>query len=196
MTDSVKFAQAALIKAALKQDSTFSIGVGTCADRLTIEQFRQLSLSPISRGRYGVFYMRHITPASPELPAYVAEGVETFSGPLAEELAIASFQKRAGSICPHLDAEQAKCVEQFQTEQAHKVTDLSVAIKVEESESFPPNCNPFHHDMYHSGCHLTGHWTAMFSTVVKDGEPEYIYLINTKTGRRFRLDLTAANLPI
>ncbi len=75
--------------------------------------------------------------------------------------------------------------------------------------SLPKGCNPFHYDTYNMGCELSGAWVAMYNQhaglkqdhnlsnyervrrnegeVVYYDDPEYIILVNTRTGQRFRL---------
>lgn len=78
---------------------------------------------------------------------------------------------------------------------------------VNEMPPIPPYSNPFHHDAFNMGCDLCGPWMAMYSghaglkaeynkteddkkstLPVFYDEPEYIILVNQKTGQRFRLD--------
>lgn len=77
------------------------------------------------------------------------------------------------------------------------------AISVIELPPFPENCNPFHHDLVAMGSALSGGWFAMYHQHAgkdTDGvpyeEPETIVLVNSRTGRRFELDMTFANLPL
>jgi hypothetical protein len=72
------------------------------------------------------------------------------------------------------------------------------AITVVEIASIPPNSNPYHHDSIRMGCPIGHHWEAMYySPQSSEQDPKpcltELVLINTKTGRRFHLDLTKAN---
>lgn len=72
------------------------------------------------------------------------------------------------------------------------------AITVQEHASIPPGSNPYHHDSIRMGCDIGHHWQAMFYTPQSSEEDPKpclteLMLINTKTGRRFHLDLTRAN---
>lgn len=75
------------------------------------------------------------------------------------------------------------------------------AITVREMLSIPPGANPYHYDSIRMGCDIGQNWQAMFHSVQsseEDPKPSLneIVLINTKTGRRFHLDLTLANEPV
>lgn len=70
------------------------------------------------------------------------------------------------------------------------------AIKVTRLSSFPPNCNPFHYDLGNMGTPIVGGWMAMHSGFYgedRDGkphrDPDNIILVNSRTGRRFKIDL-------
>lgn len=61
----------------------------------------------------------------------------------------------------------------------------------------PPNSNPFHHDLYNMGCEISGGWMAMYNQFFGNSqfgdklphpEPQYIILVNCRTGQRFRLE--------
>lgn len=72
------------------------------------------------------------------------------------------------------------------------------AFTVREMSTIPPNANPYHYDSIRMGCDIGQNWQAMFYTAQKseeDSNPSLneLVLINTKTGRRFHLDLTKAN---
>lgn len=76
-------------------------------------------------------------------------------------------------------------------------------------DPIPPNSNPFHHDLYHMGCSVSGPWLAMFSEhagikqehnmntqekeakargeCVWNPDPSYIIMVNQKTGQRFKM---------
>lgn len=56
----------------------------------------------------------------------------------------------------------------------------------------PANSNPFHFDGYHMGTDLVRGWTVMHEGYDHKEAPQpltYLILINTRTGKRFRLDL-------
>ena len=79
-------------------------------------------------------------------------------------------------------------------------------------ESFPPNSNPYQHDLERMVCTVSGAWVAMFSAFggikqshnmseeekerSKKGEaifyddPDHIIMVNQKTGQRFMIDFT------
>lgn len=72
------------------------------------------------------------------------------------------------------------------------------AVTVQERSSIPPGSNPYLHDSIRMGCDIGHHWQAMFyspQSSEEDPKPclKELVLINTKTGRRFHLDLTKAN---
>lgn len=96
---------------------------------------------------------------------------------------------------PDILPEQEILVSQMVTEMGYEVHEITNQIKVEEVASFPPNSNPFHHDLYHMGTQLHGPWMAMYSGSNGD-ELSYMYLVHTTSGRRFRLDLTTFNAGI
>jgi hypothetical protein len=73
-------------------------------------------------------------------------------------------------------------------------------------EAYPANCNPFRHDACNMGCQVSGAWVAMYSQhaglkqehnktdeekastePVYYDDPEYIIMVNTKTGQRFKI---------
>lgn len=76
------------------------------------------------------------------------------------------------------------------------------AVTVQERSSIPPGSNPYNYDDIRMGCDIGHNWQAMFHSPVRteeDPKPSLteLVLINTKTGRRFHLDLTRANeLPL
>ena len=53
-----------------------------------------------------------------------------------------------------------------------------------ELESFPPNSNPYHHDLYHCGEDFGKNYHLMYGS-----SRDYLIVIETKTGRRFKLNL-------
>lgn len=66
-----------------------------------------------------------------------------------------------------------------------------------ELSSIPVNSSPYVHDRERSGTHLWGGWEAMWKSEKaygKDGTPydemDELILVDTKTGRRFSVDLT------
>ena len=72
------------------------------------------------------------------------------------------------------------------------------AITVQEFQPIPRGANPYLHDLFHQGVGLAGNWEVMFSkpqVTDENADPSltYLILVNTKTGRRFNLDLTEAN---
>lgn len=76
-------------------------------------------------------------------------------------------------------------------------------ISMKELDPFPENCNPFHHDSWRMGTQVSGGWWAMYDQhpgVNREGdpypEPETLILVNSRTGRRFELDMTDANKPL
>ncbi len=64
-------------------------------------------------------------------------------------------------------------------------------ISVKEIEPIPPGANPYNHDSWRQGSSISKHWEVMFTSNGEDGI-ENVRLINTKTGRRFDLDLYEA----
>lgn len=79
---------------------------------------------------------------------------------------------------------------------------------IEAMSSFPAEANPFNYDEYHMGCDISGSWMAMYSghygikpdnqkteeekmitdrQVFRD-DPQYIILVSTKTGQRFKIN--------
>ena len=68
-------------------------------------------------------------------------------------------------------------------------------ISVMEIESIPPNSSPFHYDLSRMGVHIGGDWTIMYNSNDSKGI-DRVVLVNTKTGRRFDLDLFEAEKPI
>lgn len=76
-------------------------------------------------------------------------------------------------------------------------------------EPIPPGSNPFHHDLFHMGCGVSGPWMAMFTEhqgskqehnmtaeekeakargeTIWNPDPSYIIMINQKTGQRFKM---------
>lgn len=86
----------------------------------------------------------------------------------------------------------------FKEKQFEDKSAFDEAITVREMSTIPPNANPYHYDSIRMGCDIGQNWQAMFYTAQKseeDSNPSLneLVLINTKTGRRFHLDLTKAN---
>ena len=72
------------------------------------------------------------------------------------------------------------------------------AITVREMSTIPVDSNPYHYDSIRMGCSIGHNWEAMYyspQSSERDLKPSLteLILINTKTGRRFHLDLTKAN---
>lgn len=75
------------------------------------------------------------------------------------------------------------------------------AVTVREMPSIPPDANPYQHDSIRMGSDIGYNWQVMFHTPrcsEEDPKPSLneMVLINTKTGRRFHLDLTLADEPV
>ncbi len=68
-------------------------------------------------------------------------------------------------------------------------------ISVIEIDPIPAGDNPYRHDNWRQGLSISKHWEVMFATHSKD-EIDYVRLINTKTGRRFDIDLYDAEKPL
>lgn len=90
-----------------------------------------------------------------------------------------------------------------------KMTQEFALPVVVQMDPLPPNNNPYHHDLFHMGCGISGAWEAMFSghSGIKQehnmseaekeakargesvwyDDPSYIIFINKKTGQRFKL---------
>jgi hypothetical protein len=65
-----------------------------------------------------------------------------------------------------------------------------VTASVMEMKSYPPNCNPFHHDMFHMGTNLVRGWMVMHEGFVPDGSQfplRYVEMVNFITGQRFKV---------
>lgn len=80
---------------------------------------------------------------------------------------------------------------------------------IEPMENFPKNSNPFKHDLFRMGKHVSGAWMAMFTEhgglkqehsftpedkerkaageLVFYDDPDEIVMVNQKTGQRFRI---------
>lgn len=67
-----------------------------------------------------------------------------------------------------------------------------VTVTVVAMEPIPPNANPFHHDDFSMGTDLPRGWVIMHPGFDNKNEPmamQWMYLVNTRTGQRIRLDL-------
>jgi len=67
-----------------------------------------------------------------------------------------------------------------------------VIVNVEVLKNIPPEANPFHHDAFNMGTDLARGWMAMHAGFDNKESPfamEYIILVNTRTGQRFRINL-------
>jgi hypothetical protein len=63
---------------------------------------------------------------------------------------------------------------------------------IEEMEPFPANCNPFRYDAFSMGSDLVRGWMAMHEGFDRKESPfplNWLYLVNTRTGRRVRIHL-------
>lgn len=94
------------------------------------------------------------------------------------------------------------------SEQQTKTEEFALPVLV-PMEPIPAGSNPYHHDLYHMGCGISGAWEAMFSEhagikqehnmseaekeakargeSVWYNDPSYIIFINKKTGQRFKM---------
>ena len=63
-----------------------------------------------------------------------------------------------------------------------------MTLKIVELSPFPENCNPFHHDLSHMGTPIGKDLMLMHSNHNTE-ECKYLIFVNTKTGKRFRLEL-------
>lgn len=66
---------------------------------------------------------------------------------------------------------------------------LNAPIHVREVESIPPGANPFNHDLWRMGTPIDKDLILMYSNSRPD-QITHVVLVNTKTGRRFDLDLS------
>lgn len=53
---------------------------------------------------------------------------------------------------------------------------------------FPPNCNPFHHDLFNMGTQMGSNLMIMHSNH-KDQRVDSLILVNPITGERWKLDM-------
>jgi len=58
----------------------------------------------------------------------------------------------------------------------------------EEMPSFPPNSNPFNHDLFHMGTKLGNNCMIMHSNHTTE-KCDYLIIVNTVTGERLRVAL-------
>ena len=56
-------------------------------------------------------------------------------------------------------------------------------MKITEETPFPPNTNPFCHDLYHMGVDIGSNITILMPNHSNDPCP-YFYIVNTDTGER------------
>lgn len=69
-----------------------------------------------------------------------------------------------------------------------KIDDLVTEwCKMSEMESFPPNSNPFIHDSYNMGTKMGKDLMVMHGNH-SDEECRYLLLVNTKTGKRMKVE--------
>ncbi len=64
-------------------------------------------------------------------------------------------------------------------------------MKLEQMKPIPPNANPYHFDFYHMGVLLTGkeHVHIMYTNCLREGQTDYLIIINTKTGKRVKVEI-------
>jgi hypothetical protein len=65
-------------------------------------------------------------------------------------------------------------------------------IEVKTLESFPPNSNPFHHDLVHMG-QVIGKDLVMMHVNHPHQEMTYMILVDTETGQRFYININREN---
>lgn len=70
---------------------------------------------------------------------------------------------------------------------------LNAPIHVQEVESIPPGANPFNHDLWRMGTPIDKDLILMYSNSRPD-QITHVVLVNTKTGRRFDLDISETYL--
>lgn len=56
-------------------------------------------------------------------------------------------------------------------------------MEVTVMESFPENCNPFHHDKFNMGTSINDRFVGMFS----DYHSDTLILVDVKTGKRIKI---------
>tara|TARA_R110002012_G_C11213093_1_gene561481 strand:+ start:8 stop:331 length:324 start_codon:yes stop_codon:yes gene_type:complete len=61
-------------------------------------------------------------------------------------------------------------------------------IEVKTLDSFPPNSNPFHHDMFHMGLEIGKDLLMMYQNHAHE-DMRYMILVDTKTGDRLQINL-------
>lgn len=60
-------------------------------------------------------------------------------------------------------------------------------MKIIECKPFPPNSNPFKHDAFNMGEYLGSNVAIMFGNHSLS-HCDYLYVINTETGERIRIE--------
>ena len=70
----------------------------------------------------------------------------------------------------------------------YKLKNIKNIMYTAELTNFPPNSNPFNHDLFHMGTKLGTNCTIMYPNH-KDEECKYLIIINTVTGERLRVAL-------
>lgn len=61
-------------------------------------------------------------------------------------------------------------------------------VEVKEMTSFPENCNPYNHDAFHMGRSI-GKDLLMMHANHPSEEMNYFILVNTKTGKRVKINI-------
>lgn len=64
-------------------------------------------------------------------------------------------------------------------------------MRITRLNSFPAGSNPFHHDAYHMGTGVNSDIMIMHSNE-RDGATQYIIVVETKTGRRTKIEFESA----
>lgn len=125
--------------------------------------------------------------------AYYATNTEYF--PVTElNAAREAFKIRLESGKPHLGNGLGMKLEEIADLQfTHRQLE---PIKVKELPPLHPNVNPYIFDSVRQGVKLSGNWEAMFQQDLKcSHDQSELILVNTKTGRCFKLDMTNAAMP-
>ena len=65
-------------------------------------------------------------------------------------------------------------------------------IEVETLDSFPPNSNPFSHDLVHMGQVIAKDIVMMYPNH-PDGDMKYMILVDTETGQRLKININREN---
>lgn len=60
-------------------------------------------------------------------------------------------------------------------------------MKITKLESFPPNVNPFCHDVYNMGVNIGLNFCVMFDKHPSE-RAGYLIVVNKETGERLRID--------